>query len=318
VGFSLGLVDNRVVLTATWFTTKQVNTTASGIGGLTRNIVETWRLVKNMQGLGVNPDISAVQAPPQFLLDLYSFQYTNGTAAFNGRNDVVLTQDAVSKGAEFELFVNLTKSWRVTANVSRVQAVRSNTGGAFYDLFFVRKTNGQSLYENWTSTVANTTYLSEGLERLATRTASTANTFYAQALQDGGPTSELRKWRANLVTTYSFNKSSRLKGFTVGSGGRWQDKVAIGFPYTNVPGTTTRIPDVQLPFFGPEEFIVDSWLRYERPILKERVKFSVQLNANNVLNDDKLIPVGTQPNGATAVYRIPAVRRYELTTKFDF
>jgi outer membrane receptor protein involved in Fe transport len=318
VGFSLGLADNRVVLTATWFTTKQINTTAGGIGGLTQNIVETWRLVKNMQGLGVNPDLSQVQAPPQFLLDLYSFRYTNGTAAFTGRNDVVLTQDAVSQGAEFELFVNLTKSWRVTANVSRVQAVRSNTGSAFYDLFFVRKTNGQSLYENWTSTVATTTYLSEGLERLANRTATNANTFYAQALQDGGPTAELRKWRANLVTTYSFNKSSRLKGFTVGSGGRWQDKVAIGFPYTNVPGTTTRVPDVQKPFFGPEEFIVDSWIRYERRIFKNKINLAVQLNANNVLNDDKLIPVGTQPNGSISVYRVPAVRRYELTTKFDF
>lgn len=318
VGFSLGLADDRVVLTATWFTTKQVNTTAASIGNLTRSIVETWRLVKNMEGLGVNRDLSQVQAPPQFLLDLYSFRYANNTGSFTNRDDVVLTQDALSQGAEFEVFVNLTRNWRVTANAARVQAVRSNTGGAFYDLFFVRKVNGQSLYENWSSAVANTTYLSEGLERLSNRTAQNANMFYSQALQDGGPTSELRKWRANLVTTYSFAKESRLRGVSVGSGGRWQDKVAIGFPYTNIPGTTTRIPNVRAPFFGPAELAVDAWLRYERPILREKVKLTVQLNCFNVLDDDVLIPIATQPTGAVANYRIPAERRYEFAAKFDF
>lgn len=84
----------------------------------------------------------------------------------------------------------------------------------------------------------------------------------------------MRKWRGNLVTNCSFDRNSRLKGFTDGSGGRWQDKVAIGFPYTNVPGTTNRIPGVPKPFFGPEELVFDSWLRYERRILKEKINLT--------------------------------------------
>lgn len=319
VGFSMGFANNRVVLTTTWYTTKQVNTTASGgISGLTSNIVEIWRLAKNMEGLGLNTQMSRVQPPPQFLLDMYSFRVTNGTAAFNARNDVVLTQDAVSEGVEIEAHVNLTRNWRLTANVSRAQSVRANTGKAFYDLYFGDKTNGESLYENWTSSATQTTYLTESMEKIGRRATEVANSYYAQALQDGGPAAELRKWRANLVTTYSFDKRSRLRGVSIGGGGRWQDKVAIGYPYTNVPDSTTRIPDVQKPFFGPEEFIVDSWLRYERRILKGKVGLIVQLNANNLFNNDDLIPVGTQPDGSTAVYRIPAIRSYELSVRFNF
>ncbi len=318
IGASLGLAGNRIVLTGTWFETKQVNNTAASIGGLTRQIIEAWRLTTNMVGLGLNPNIAQVLPPPQYLLDLHSFQVVSNTGIFSNRGDIVLTQDAVSKGAEFEIFVNLTKNWRLTANVSRVQATRSNTGKAFYDLFFVQKTNGQTLYENWKGPAGQQTFTSEGGSRLSDQADLMSNSFYSQALQDGGPTSELRKWRGNVVTTYSFNERSRLRGWSIGSGGRWQDKIAIGFPITNVLGGTTRIPDVTKPFFGPTELTVDSWLRYERRILRDRVKLTVQGNVFNVLNDDELIPVGTQPTGAIAVYRIPAIRRYELSTKFEF
>lgn len=319
VGLSIGLADDRIVLTGTWYTTKQVNTTAGGgVSGLTKNVVEIWRLAKNMEGLGINNDMSRVQPPPQFLLDLYNFTVTNGSAAFNARNDVVLTQDAVSEGFELEAHVNLTKNWRLTANVSKAQSIRTNTGKAFYDLYFGDKVNGESLYENWTSSATQSTYLTESLEKIGRRATEVANEYYAQALQDGGPVAELRKWRANLVTTYSFDKHSRLSGFSIGGGARWQDSVAIGFPYTDVPGSTTRIPDVHKPFFGPEEFTLDSWLRYQRRILKGKVGLTVQLNAYNLLNEDALIPVATQPDGTAAVFRVPASRRYEMSVKFDF
>lgn len=319
VGFSLGLADNRVVVTATWFTTSQVNITAPSISTLTTQILEGWKRTNDMVGAGLNTSLAGLQAPPQFLLDLYKFTVTNNVGNYNARGDIVLTQDAVSKGAEFELHVNLTRNWRVIGNVSRTQSVRSNTGPAFADLFFNQKTNGESLYANWTSAVGKTTYTSTAKPTLAQWADNVAIQYQTIALQDGGIAAELRKWRANVVTTYSFDRNNRwLRGVSVGAGARWQDKIGIGFPFVTVPGGTTRIPDVHRPFYGPDAFNVDSWVRYDRPLFRGKVKMSVQLNVFNVLNDIDLVPVRAQPDGSIAVYRAPAERRFELSTKFDF
>lgn len=317
VGFSLGLAGNRVILTATWYTTTQNDITAGGIGALTQQIPEIWRLVKNMEGLGRNPNLSQVQAPSQALLDLYGFRVTNGSAAYVSRNDIVLTQDAVSKGVEFEGTANITRNWRITANASRQSAVRTNSGKVFQELFFVRKTDGKTLFESWTSPEAQQQITDEGGGTLFSATnARILNTFNAVALQDGGAAQELRKWRFNLVTNYSFARGL-FKGFGIGSGVRWQDKVAIGFPVVDGPNGI-RVPDVRHPFYGPAEFNMDSWLKYERRILKDRVHFTVQVNVFNLLNNDDLIPISTQPDGSIAGYRIPAGRRLELTTRFAF
>ena len=45
-------------------------------------------------------------------------------------------------------------------------------------------------------------------------------------LQDGaGSSDEIREWRHNLFTNYRFDADSKLKGWTVGGGARWQDSV---------------------------------------------------------------------------------------------
>jgi outer membrane receptor protein involved in Fe transport len=317
VGFTLGLADDRFTLGATWYETKQNNVTASGIGGLTQSIVDNWRLFTNITNLGQNPGSAQVIAPPQELLDLYSFRVTNGSASLIPRPDIVLTQDVVSKGVEFEAVANLTRQWRLMFNAARQSASRSNTGTVFRELFFERKINGQTLFENWNGPAGQAAKVSEGGATLATQAIpAIANPYNLQARQDGGPAQELRKWRFNAVTNYTFARESRLRGFGVGSGVRWQDEVAIGFPNTTVDGI--RVPDVTRPFYGPAEWNLDAWLRYERPLFAGKVRLGVQLNVYNVLDDDALIPIATQPTGEVAVWRIPAERRYELAAKFEF
>ncbi len=317
VGFHLGLAKDRIVLGATWYTTKQNGVTASGIGGLTESIVDNWRVFTNITNLGLNPNSSQVVAPPKALLDLYSFTVTNGSASYIPRPDIVLTQDVVSKGVEFELTANVTRNWRFMLNAARQAASRSNTGKVLHELFFERKINGQTLNENWSGPAGQTAKVSEGGATLASQAIpAIVNAYNLQALQDGGPAQELRKWRTNLVTNYTFSRESRFKGFGVGSGVRWQDKVAIGFPNIAVSGI--RVPDVAHPFYGPTDLNLDSWIRYERRIYNDKVAFSVQFNVFNVLGDDDLVPIATQPTGRVAAYRMPAARRSELTTKFDF
>ena len=317
-GVSIGLADDRIIINATWFETAQAGVTASGIGNLTQQIVETWRLFTNMNGLGLNPGASQIVPPPQTLLDAYSFTVTGGSAAYATRPNIVLTQDFVSRGFELEAYVNLTSNWRLVFNAARQQSTRDNTGHAFRELFFTRLFNGQTLYENWTGPAAQGMFVSEGGERLANRTLnSIANPFNNQALPEGGPAQELRKGGANLVTTYSFARHTPLQGFSLGGGVRWQDRVAIGFPIMTAP-TGARIIDVANPFLGPDSLTTDAWVGYERKIFRDKIRLIVKLNVFNALDDDELVPVATQPTGEVATYRIPSPRRFELSTRFEF
>jgi hypothetical protein len=132
---------------------------------------------------------------------------------------------------------------------------------------------------------------------------------------------EQRKWRANVITNYSFGSDSILgpkaKGFGVGGGVRWQDKVGIGYPTTRNADGSVKI-DVAHPYYGPADTSIDAWISYERPIWQKRIKWRVQLNGRNLFADRDLIPITVQPWGEVATARIPPERRWYLTNTFSF
>ncbi len=72
------------------------------------------------------------------------------------------------------------------------------------------------------------------------------------------------------------------------------------------------------PHFGPKEDDIDMWVGYERPIMNNKVLWRIQLNVRNLLDDDDLIPTYAQPDGTTAVFRIPSGRTLEMSTRFTF
>jgi hypothetical protein len=140
---------------------------------------------------------------------------------------------------------------------------------------------------------------------------------YLNALAaDGSPVQELRRWRFNIVNNYDF-RSGPLKGFSVGGAVRWQDKVATGFPVKkNAIGVW--VYDVTRPYYGSDEINYDAWFRYSRKILKDRIKWSVQLNVRDLFGPGELIAVTSQPNGQTASARIPQPDKWTLTNSFEF
>ncbi|MBI2497820.1 MAG: hypothetical protein HYV75_07905 [Opitutae bacterium] len=136
-----------------------------------------------------------------------------------------------------------------------------------------------------------------------------------EVLLDGSPTPELRKWRWNAVTNYTFD-SGRLKGWNVGGAVRWQDKAAIGFPVI-VVGSGPQI-DVKKPYFGPAETNYDAWVGYSRKILRKKIGWRVQLNVKNLGVGNEMIPVSAQPDGSISAWRITQPETWTLTNTFDF
>jgi len=232
--------------------------------------------------------------------------------------------DTVSEGLEFEGTYNPTKNWRITFNASKQEAEKMNVGSDFAE--FIEK--NLPLWTDGDGVLATSTRSMNGFEDIPYFSSFTGsmlgkdaiNNMYVPYLNalaaNGSPVQELRKWRFNVVTNYDF-RSGRLKGFSVGGAARWQDKVAVGFPVkTNAAGAF--VYDVSNPYYGSDEINYDLWLRYGRAIMRNKIRWSIQLNVRDVFGTDDLIAISAQPNGQIASARIPQPNRWTITNTFDF
>jgi hypothetical protein len=280
-------------------------------------------------------------APPQALLDTFRATIVNGVLRTTnpGVND---TSDSVTKGKEFEVMFRPTRGLSFILNVSQQESVRSNTGASVRKLLFETPTStGKPIATEWRNDWAFNVPLNVGgIPNTGSRTdinmlannfqANALNRFNTAAAGDGAAVQELRKWRANAVANYEF-QGDRLKGFGLGTGVRWLDKAAVGFPVISLRSDLTPVPaggpallsdvrvsDVRHPYYGPTDTRYDGWISYQRKILKGRVGMKLQLNVRNLFTEDELVPVTINPDGRVAVWSIAEGRKFTFSTKFSF
>ncbi len=224
-----------------------------------------------------------------------------------------ITSDRESEGYEFEATANILPNWRVAFNAAKTTAVYANIGGGALEEMVtyldgkmagaagdLRMFNGDYQYGNevrrgWATFMSNWAYL-----KLKERIAS----------------SELRKWRFNVITNYDF-RSGWAKGVNVGAAYRWQDKIVIGYPIAN---NAAGLPeyDIENPVYGPSEDGFDFWIGYQRK-LTEKLNWKIQLNIRNAFDYEGLIPISVQPDGKTwAGVRIKPVQEWSVTNTFSF
>ncbi len=336
-GFSLDMFNRRLSMTVNWFETGN-NATRWGRGVPGTNLVGTSSIswlarawdwensggeVTEIPGaaeagfttweqyydaiIGVTPAAYAALVDTQFNRDTGEITQT----PIEGLNS---TFDFVAEGIEFEISGAITDNWNVWLNVSKQETVQSNTLPGVLEWQLELRDN---LDAAGLTNVAQAPALGETAtfgDTLETEIRTVRN----ERAKDGQRSSEQRKWRWNLISSYSFDEGP-LSGATVGAVGRWQDKVAIGFP-TILDESGNFVNDVSNPYFGDSEFNMDVWVSYVRPILDGKVDWKVQLNVRNLVggDPDDLIPVYANPLGDVDVYRTSPERIILLTNTFTF
>ncbi|HEY1794389.1 MAG TPA: TonB-dependent receptor plug domain-containing protein [Opitutaceae bacterium] len=226
-----------------------------------------------------------------------------------------VTDDTESKGYEFEATANILPNWRVAFNAAKTQAVISNVGGsALDDLVSYMDTlmagpAGDLIRFNSDYSAAN---------ELREDWSAWRGQYTLLKLEQGTDAPELRQWRYNLITNYTFNRGF-LKGTGIGGGYRWQDKVIIGYPVIpNATNPALASFNLSEPYYGPALGYVDLWASYEHKITK-KVDWRIQLNVYNVGKKDGLIPISVEPDGHTwAAARIAPVQEWQLANSFTF
>jgi hypothetical protein len=226
--------------------------------------------------------------------------------------EVVAPSDVKSTGEEYELHMKLTRNWDLTFNANRAQAVKTNVATALRKVVFEEMKpimDGVAGTLRGTENVDNTTQTA-----LITFTNSVYNQMLPRLAEEGLPTSELREWHWNVISNYRFTEG-RFKGFNVGGAIRWQDKIAIGAPVITHP-LFGNAPDVRNPHYGPTQTNYDAWIGYRKKF--QHFDWRVQLNVRNIGVGEELIPVGAQPDGSIAGWRIAPEETWKVSTTFTF
>jgi hypothetical protein len=311
-GFSLSFLENKIVTRATWYETTSSGDD-SGIGA---------NLFMDIDARIIEYNTAAERAaagyvePPDYLKQLVNWREV---VLPNGRTDVQFsnpgfrdTTDLVSRGLEIEAIYNPTRNWRIAFNATKQEAKRANTGRAFLEYYNTYRR------DVWLTGASSLLLSDESGDAVKDRVKERLlNDFNKTLQQDGAIVSELRRWRWNAVTNYTFPRDSRLSGWRIGGAARWQDSVGIGFPILRDPDGTGMI-DVANPYMGPTDFKLDGWLGYSRKIFDDKITWRVQFNVRNLLDDDDLVPVVAQPDGSIAAWRIPSPRTFTIRSTFEF
>lgn len=333
LGFHLSLLDDRLTLRYTHFTTRVRGATYTVPYNLANAIVQMtgfWHLERNLNpGIDRTAEIEKVFAAlPADFRDVYQFTYSGTPEERNlGRSNRTLsgvtdTTDYISRGHELELAFSVTRQFRLLVNVSHQRTAQRNlapfTRALVERLRPVWDLLANQPRTNYPAGFVLGSPLPANIETVGQYVA--ANVYLPNATMigsEGSVTAEARQWHANAVANYTFARDGWLRGWNLGGGLRWQSRLAVGYPARYNADGRTEI-DLDRPYFGPAELNADLFAGYTRRWWRDRIEWRVQLNLRNVQGCRATIPVTAQPDGSTASARLPPERRWFLTNSFAF
>lgn len=354
-GFTVGLFNDKAIGRFTWYETTSNNITNPNMQGsmwMLRwplSLAQRWMVAKNQSfqpgGLqfedyawhgpnGPGPDSEGATYQPERLGNFNSFDEVinafiasfpdeavegyqieilgdpgNQEVFFTNPQGLSTVSSAISEGFEAEIMFNPTPNWRVAFNASQSESMFG--GGLKQVTPFVEQTT-QNLQNLGLWTINDSP--NEGGTVEGRWSNSTLSAYYSALSRENTVSAELREWRWNAVTNYNFT-DGMLRGFGVGGALRWQDDVATGYPLVR-NDQNILVPDLDNPYYGDSRLKGDLWLSYKTKLWERNVRF--QLNFQNLLGDDDIIPVSANPDGTLAVARIPEEKRIFFTTTIDF
>ncbi len=316
-GFALNLFNNKLIIRADQYITRQANS---------REGTSTTLAVR-----AVKMDIFDGQPSRDFSMDL---RVPNGiglspslvsllenTVAFNP-GYIAESQDALSTGREIEINYNPVSYWTVAANVTEVAAIQQSIAKDLTDYLAERMpiwtaakdpTTGQPWYtfsyDNGTAQTPSAYLLKNVTSPLGIALAKV-----------GKSLPQIRKYRANLSTNLHLSgitENRFLKHVNVGGAMRWEDKGAIGYyGLQQLPAIVTDL-DPNHPIYDKAHLYVDLLAAYRTRLFANKVGATFQLNVRNVQEGGRLQPVSAFPDGTPNAYRIVDPRQFIFTATFD-
>lgn len=328
-GLKLTLLSNRIFVTATKFHT--VSQREFGFSGFNKgNPVNIWNALANSGGLNAEETAFARRQA----------EVMNQVQGY--------TQDSESRGLELEVVGRIVAGWSVSVNYSKNNTTRSNIAPEYrayidHHKAYWKKYADYSITQNantpgvdfapsavnWNTAavIANTGDFTANTDSINEAIADTEQLFF-----DNPHVFEGKRFvgdplhNINLRTRYDFREGA-LKGFSIGGGTRLRLGRVAGArtDYTTTAGSdftdtwNGRVIEKVSTVSAKDQNVYDLQLSYSLPILQRRVRWGLQLNVNNVLDQRELIVNNTHARTlAPITYRYQDPRQFILTNTFSF
>ncbi len=317
MGVALDLFAGKFVVRVNRYETKSRNQTDSSIGpaqipNFERLFFNSVRTIFTGPGEANENWDKVYTLPPLGMRQAY-WNPVEPTASTTSVSDtanpnVTGTSDFFSKGYEIEGTYNPNNRWSITFNASSQEAIKTNVLKQYSDYLAIREPQWAAMGNLVARTTGET--IQTSVNNGAIRVIRTEQS------KEGSILPEIRKWRFNFVNSYRFTEG-RLKGWSVGGAVRWQDKAAVGY-HSTVNQFGVIIQDIKRPIYGPTDLTTDAFLSYSRRIVKDRVRWKVQLNVYNLLNDTEEIPVAIDDDMVVVGRQLQNGLTFRLTNTFEF
>ena len=328
-GLKLTLLSGRIFVTGTKFHT--VSKDEFGFSGFNKgNVVNIWTALGNSTALNASETAVALKQA----------EIINQVQGY--------MQDSESRGVELEVVGRITQRWSVSANYSKNETVKSNIAREYRayidywkpywlkykDLAITQNTtlprpqNAPSSIDWRTATeIANTGDFTVNTDSINEAIADAESAFFDNPYVFQGKRNVGDPLHSvNLRTRYDF-ANGWAKGLSIGAGTRmrWERVAGARSEYTFTSGSSYtdtfngRKLSTVTTVNAKDQNVYDAQIGYARNVFKNKLKWSIQLNVNNLTNQRELIVNNLHPRTlAPLTYRYQDPRQWILTNTVSF
>lgn len=218
------------------------------------------------------------------------------------------------KGHEFEVTANITRGWRLTANLAFPKSLSADRYQDTWDYIGANEPTLRQIVLDTGATInaAGVAAVPAGFNLATSPDITTAATTWNN-LQDFKRANDLslqvannlHKFTTNFYSDYRF-PSGKLKGLRLGAGVQYRSQIQIGNrandtivnPANPLLAVDDPTVDGNTPVYMPAYYLVTATTGYEFAF-RNRLRLAVKLNIENLLNEDRVIYYGTslRPRG---------------------
>lgn len=259
---------------------------------------------------------------------------TSTPSSFSGpRDDYDVLSDRKAHGIEATITANPLDGLSIAFSAAKNTTVESNIAKMYFDFVDARMADWETMPNapiktNSSSGLINSTYT---IQSFMSKWVVPQLNFLKMV--EGIPNPSERKYRFNFTSSYKW-KSGLLKGAFAGASSIYRSRGAIGSDYRAATSEdlkynylavaspqTTLVPDFNKMLYAPGMITWDAFGGYEMKLAKGKIKWRIQLNIRNVLNNQSLVPLRAQViNGeqVNTVFNTAEPRQYLLTNSISF
>lgn len=227
------------------------------------------------------------------------------------------TFDTAASGYEVELIANPTRDWRVFMNFSDYNVKRTNIGRENQQYFadnrayWTQGDNGRVLLDGSGGRAPVADNGDNVIETVAEAVGAIDQEIQSDYIIPDGlrPRGSIPR-KINLRTSYDF-PAGPLHGWTIGGGARYESGQVVNSYVSGTSKTTV---------YGDSRTLFDLELRYQADIriAARKVRWSAQLNVNNVFDETAVLPVRVATTGEIQNYRLQVPQELIFTTRLSF